>query len=422
MHMNFKSTSASGRLLRASAVGLLVVHGVACNETRRSIRDDLPAGAAKGYVSFYTKGQGEGMGLKIVGIEGGNELPPVRNGDSWSGVGDLRLARTPGWHEFIASHQKYSERFRVPVEEGQVTFVSFRRQITGVLVVDKMTTTSYMVRGSQGRHPLPADPATTDPRRYLEALDDGDWGTRHHALERLASLAPPLDAVAVAKVRRMALEDPVEAVREGARGLLSAGKLPLPAPPIALDTFEVNADGRWYVGGGNGDPVAFTFEPDGYQIESRDGNEHWVVAGAGPLTHSRSSSELIASGDVDFTVDCTWKGGAANRGYGLVLGRDKGTFHAFLVARSGGTMSAPAADSKWRPASLPWVQTAAKAIASSPTTRILVSRRKDRYALSVNGVPVGTVVDPEAMPVQSIGFLVSGAQTVVFNRLVISRP
>ncbi len=358
---------------------------------------------------------------EIVGIEGGNELPP----ESPAVGKDLRLARAPGQHEFIVRHKNYSERFRVSVQEGRVTFLSFRRQVIGVRETGLLTNRelTYLVRGSIGQHALPADPATTDPTPYLAALGDTDWGTRHYALERLAALKPALDGEAAARLRRMALEDQSQAVREAARDLLLAKALPVPAPPLIFDSFEDNNYNRWYVGGGKGDPVNYSIEADGYQIASTDAREHPYLVPSRKLTLDETDfSGFEKRSDLDFVLDCTWKIGAVTNGYGLVLGRDQNAFQVFVVARNGGAMSASFAGGAWKPASLPWIQTAAPPRVVPPTTRILVSKRGSSYSMSVNGLAVGTVVDQENMPLKSIGFFVSGAQAVVFNRLIVSAP
>ncbi len=71
-----------------------------CATTRQAVRDELPPGEPRGFVSFYTAGTDE-MTLQIVRLENGVALPPLRSGDAWSGIGDFRIACSPGPHEFV---------------------------------------------------------------------------------------------------------------------------------------------------------------------------------------------------------------------------------------------------------------------------------------------------------------------------------
>jgi hypothetical protein len=380
------------------------------------VADTLPEGGPRGYVSFYTGGAGNAPNLLISQVEGGTERAPLRNSDFWNSYYDYRVACEPGTRDFVVRHGTYQGSFSVPVEAGMVTFVSFREQLLDVTVSGNTygttTTTTYYVRGSQGTYELPADPKASDPAPFVAALADGDWGTRSEALAALARIRPSLGPADSALVSSMALADPSSPVRRKAAALLGELRLPVPAPALFLESFESNLSNHWATS--SGDSYSWNLDAEGYRAISKDENSHWSTI--------QLPKKLAELSDFDVVLECEWVAGSDSMPFGLTLGPSLKDFHAFMVSKNGGAKAVRFSDSKYLRDGFPWTQEAAAEIAASPVARIEVAKRGASYSVKVDGVSVGSFVDPDALGVGKLGVLIWGKQNVIFRELLVLQP
>jgi hypothetical protein len=387
-----------------------------CVSTRSALVDDLPPGSAKAYVCFRTGLYDDEFGLEISEIEDGVEAPALRTSDAWSGIGDFRVAVAPGKSEFRVRSGNYDQRFALDLRAGELRFIGFRMQYiqSSSETHGTMTTysSSWYVRGSLGMHAFPAA-GPIDLAACVDALGDGDWATRDYALRQIAALKPRLDGADEASIRLVAAEDPVAALRSRAASLLKALGRPAPEKPLFFESFENNTDNRWpnYDDASSG--ISWYFDPEGYRIASVNGNDHWVTV---------DFPAKLGERDLDIALDCSWKEGATNVAYGLVIGQDKGNFHAFCVNKNGSAMAITEGPGGWKGKGIEWSAAAAPSIAEREVSRILVRKRGFAYEMSVNGTPIGSFVDEGKLPFAGIGLLVSGKQAVTFGRLFAGPP
>jgi hypothetical protein len=298
-------------------------------------------------------------------------------------------------------------RIVVPVVEGMVTHVGILKQ-----VVSMAPTSTWYTRVSVGTHPLPLDPRTTDPAPFVTALVDRDWATRWGAAKGLGRIGPPLEPSATPLLTAMAREDAQARVRAAARSTLADAGRPVPAEPLAFVSFEQGANG-WPLGEGLASSASLVAE--GYRLEVTDpAGTAWRIG--------VSDKAILGTVDLDILLECRWLGGSGSAGYGLALASGPGTFLAFCVSREGGAIVTRIVDGRRVATPLPWTTSAAPAITGTTIARIGVQKRGARYAVTVNGEPVGSLVDGSGLTVDRVGVFVDGAQSVVFRKIVVAVP
>jgi hypothetical protein len=201
-------------------------------------------------------------------------------------------------------------------------------------------------------------------------------------------------------------------MRAAARNTLAAAGRTVPAEPLVFVSFEQDADG-WPPGEGLASSASLVAE--GYQLEVTDpAATAWRIAGP--------DTAILGSEDLDILLECRWLGGSGSTGYGLALASGPGTFLAFCVSRDGGTIVTRVADGRRAATPLPWTAAAAPAITGTTISRIGVGKRGARYAVTVNGEPVGSFVDGSGLELDRVGVFVDGAQSVVFRKIVVAAP
>jgi hypothetical protein len=398
------------RILNAlAAIGLAVLLASCATQP---IRDNLGPGAPRGWVAFVSE---QDLFIQIVQIRNGLESEPFTNTDFWDAP--VAIACSPGRGDFVVRHKDSEERLVVPVTEGFITYVGVRMQVKRFVEGAYESTTTYYVRSSVGMHPLPYGGESTDPGLFLAALDDPDWATRSKALEALESLQPDLDGAAIDRLTAITREDPSGSVRSAAIGLMEALGKPRPARPLAMVGFEWNAD-DWFLGTSSGSTTSLV--PDGYLVEC--GNAEAAAWQVFRPKDSWARPALEGREDLDFVMECSWQSGKQTNAFGLLLGADAQTFHAFCVSRNNGVIIARFTDGAYRSTPVPWKTFAAAAIDRAPLTRIVVSKRGDRYEMSVNGTPVGGFTDETSLAVTHLGVFVDDVQSVVFRKIVALAP
>jgi hypothetical protein len=398
----------------ASAAVCLAVLLASC--ATQPIRDNLEPEAPRGWVAFVSE---QDLFIQIVQIENGLESEPFNNTDFW--MSPVAIARAPGRGDFIVQHKDsrgrlLEERLVVPVTEKAITYVGIRKQVESI-VRGSETTITYYVRSSVGAHPLPYGGESTDPGLFLDALDDPDWGTRSQALAALERMRQDLDDAAIYRLTAIAREDPSYPVRNAANGLLKALRKPMPARALAMVSFQWSAD-DWQIGTSSGSVT--TLVPDGYLLEGKDTESAtWRM----PYQQGTINLRALANReDLDFILECSWMSGKQANAFGLALGSDAETFHAFCVSRNNGMIIARFADNLYASAPMPWKTDRAAAVDRAPFTRIVVSKRGDRYEMSVNGTPVGGFTDETSLAVTRFGVFVDDVQSVVFRKIVALAP
>lgn len=90
------------------------------------IKDNLPAGASKGYVRFYRMKSDPGtICPEIYSVDEKNKESVLEGGIPWPGIwfdrGVLQLARTPGIYHFTVSLGTAEKDVHVKIEEGMMT-------------------------------------------------------------------------------------------------------------------------------------------------------------------------------------------------------------------------------------------------------------------------------------------------------------
>jgi hypothetical protein len=379
---------------------------------------DQKTNAPKGYVSFYSAGDLE---LSIAPVVEGKELESQTNTSFFRGViTDYRIEAAPGEREFIIRHgETYKQTFRVTVKDKAVTYIGLRRQIIGSQTsnvpgtyggTSKRTMTSFYLRSTVGKHPLPADENTKDPVPYIEALKDSDWATRLNALMSLLRIRPVLSQQTVGDIQVIAREDMDSGVRGAATKLLEKMDYKLLAKPLYLETFEDNS-AKW---SSNTKDEIMGFSEEGYFIEPETERYWWTTVGVSDSMKKRS--------DFDAVVDCSWRKGASNFPYGLILGKDKEEFYGFGISRNGGAVVHRWSGNSIKSTPIPWKYDAAKTIGENLFSRVQISKRGDTYTFRINGVTVGSFTDKDKLPVQSIGVFAANKQSVIFKKIIVLEP
>lgn len=372
--------------------------------------DDLDPGAAKGWVMFLND---EIVApITIAPVSAGVEGPAFRSTDRVIGA-PVRIACPPGPNEFVVRHQHYQERIIVQVAEDAITYVGVQAQVTAHDFTGTATTTTYLVRSTAGIHPLPLHQDVPDPAPYLAALSDTDWATRMEAVRGLLRLRPVLDPARVEQLTAMAREDPSHAVSASARVLLKKLALPVPAPPIISWSFRENVE-LWSAG--VSETIVTSYVPEGYLLEGKGREMFWW--------RTRFPPEIGAREDLDIVMECSWKNGARNMAFGMTIGGDDRSFNAFCVNAQGGAVVLSLKDGALAsgPSPVPWTDAASAQIVARPVTRIEVRKRGADYSLSVNGIPAGGFSDESRLAIGRIGVYLSGAQSVVFHKIVVTAP
>jgi hypothetical protein len=366
------------------------------------VSDDLPADAEKGWVVFVADEDLPLSVSRLAGTTAGVALPD-RNPRSRP----VAIACPPGRNDFMIRDPGGETRVIVPVVEGMVTHVGILRQ-----VASEVPPATWYPRVSVGTHPLPLDPRTAGPAPFVTALVDRDWATRWAAARGLARVAPPLEPTAAPLLTAMAREDAQARVRAAARSTLAAAGRPVPAEPLVVVSFEQDVVG-WPLGEGLASSASLAAE--GYRLEGTDpAGTAWRIGSPDPAIRSTQ--------DLDLLLECRWLGGSGSAGYGLALASGPGTFLAFCVSREGGAIVTRIVDGRRVATPLPWTASAAPAISGTTIARIGVEKRGVRYAVTINGEPVGGFVDSSSLAVDRVGVFVDGAQSVVFRKIVVAAP
>jgi hypothetical protein len=392
------------RILRTAALILLAaglaVLLTAC-ATFRTL-DDLPRGAAKGWVVFVSDRQ---VPLSISQTVDGNEGKAFQ--DRTSRGTPIAVACRPGRNDFVIRDRDNETRVRVPVAENMVTCVG-----VGVQVISEEPTDAYYTRVSVGTHPLPFSPKAADPAPLVTALVDRDWATRWAAIKALDRISPPLEPTATPLLTAMAREDAHGEVRAAAQRALKSAAKPSPTEPLEFMSFEQSAEG-WPLGEGLASVTSLVSE--GYLLDVKDPKgTAWRVRSLG--------NAVVGREDLDVFLECRWQSGNGTGAYGLTLGSGPATFNAFCVSRSGGATVLRYTDGRFRSAPLPSDYSAAAAITGTTVTRIEVSKRGARYEVTVNGEAVGGFTDDTGLEVDRVGVFVDGAQSVVFRKIIVTAP
>ena len=358
--------------------------------------------------------------IKITPVVDGVLGETVKNWDWWSRNKDFRIACPPGTHEFIVNHKDYEERFRIPVEAGRITFLSFRQQIQ--LIESDMsyvpgggtrtsTTTTYYVRATLSEVTLPADPAELDASSFGAALEDPDWGIRHYAIKKLTSGKIVIDEDDAALISRISVEDPVRIVRDSAEKFLKRRNFPRPAPPLFFESFEYDVSSHWKVGTESETEVQYELSPAGYRVFVPKGRYGWSMRDIAWALDDRDSCRIAA--------ECSWIGGSDTQAFGLSFGEGEENFLVFCISRNGGAFVGHIRENTWQEDAVPWEQTAAAEIDARTVHRIEVEREGDSYSFQVDGVPIADFAVEGLESPEEVGVFVSGYQAVVFHKLVV---
>jgi hypothetical protein len=332
-----KNSNFNRLLILLSLLYVLAISS--CTSVINLDSDAVPEGS-EGYISIYSRD----LRIKITPVTDGIQGETIQNSDWWSTKKDFRISCSPGVHEFIINHQNYKERFLIPVKSGQITFLSFRRQIQDVETstsgwygsstgITTTTTTTYYVRASLSNATLPVNPAELDNRTLKAALDDTDWGIRHYTVKILTRGDFPVNDEIADLIGRMSVEDPVEAIRISAGKLLRQKKLPQPPQSLFIDSFETNVRTHWKIGREEGAKNQFQLSPGGYQVS--------VSKGRFALSMRNNSIDLSNRESCRIALECSWLSGKENQAFGLVFGNNEEDFLVFCLSRNGGAIAQP---------------------------------------------------------------------------------
>ena len=377
-------------------------------------------GQPKGYVSFYSPD----LSIDIYRVENKGEILEAKNHDFWQSYPELRIAKSPGTYTYRITHKDYAADLRVEVQPDMVSYVSVNEIVlesssstsysyAGVYGGSTRTTRTewtYVVSTTVGDAPLPVAPGAGDTGKILNALEDGDWGTRLFAVRALrqAKLDPGQDGTA--KLKDMASSDRKREVREAAADLLKSIRAALPGTPLFLETFDDNA-GDWLYSD-EGDPLQCYFTGPGYNMDNATGNYTWNTI--------PSPDRLTNLEDYDVEVEAVWKDGIQNNAFGLLLGNSARDFYDFCVSRNGGAISHRVVDASVKSKPIDWNNEHGTKLAAGDSFSLKVEVRGDSAAYSANGFSIGTVSLEEGFLPYRIGLIVYYNQDVLFRTIRIT--
>jgi hypothetical protein len=365
-------------------------------------------------VSFYSPD----LNIDIYRVEKKNEVLEATNQDFWQLYPEFRIAKSPGIYTFRIAHQKYSATFKVEVRPDMISYVSVNEIMLNVTSstshgYNSTTTTTnweYNISVTVGAAPLPVLVWAESVAELVQALHDGDWGTRLFAIKALrqAKLDPGQDGTA--RLEETAATDRKREVREAALDLLNALGAAARPEPVFLETFDDN--GRDWLYGETRANLQCYFDGLGYNMDNGRDNYVWNTIPA-PKTLGELS-------DYDVEVEAVWKGGIDDNAFGFLLGSSVENFYDFCVSRNGGAISHRITDSRMKANAMDWNNDHGADLKTADSYRFKLEVRGNTAAYSVNGFPFGTVTLDKSFSPDRIGLIVYFKQNILFRSIRIT--
>lgn len=391
-------------------VVLFILPGCAALKPDIEFVDRLPAGTPKGYIELFSPNL---LGVLMYCEEDRQKeqissFPFPRPG----GKG-VRFAKAPGEYTFLVVHGNFRKKIKVKVVKDALVYVSaYQDVITSRTNVDSrggMTMyTAYYVDLVVGTHAIPLSQDAGSVPLLVAALSDVNPRTRLHAIEALSKMDITRNATVLTALNEVAVFDLHIDVRKAAKTVLQQkGSEPHWPEKAAL------------LGGRNAAYRGWNVKKDATGVSSFEAGKYTVESITPECTWNAISPGIAPPKNYDLELVSTWKSGAQDKEYGLIIGNNK-KFYSFGAVCTKQADIQLFKDDELKTDVLPWKPaTVLCQGAGKGTNKQRIEVRGETITYYVNDVLVGTTNDELGGDDRFFGVRVCGKQKVAFDEMSI---
>jgi len=404
----YRWSNLSTKMLMMS-IGLLFTVLAGC--TGVTIKDDLLPSIPKGYADFGNYSLGS---TYIYSMHDGKR---VKEGSLTYKGEMVRIARTPGNHEFLLEHwgesrHKSEKTVTVSITRDMLTFITLDQMTADVEDIKEgrheATLIQYRTVISQSRTPAPLN-IESEPHKdsiLNELLDDPDRRARLYAIDLLEKMGRSSDENLLKRVEVLAVDDPQRSVRREAAALLKSLGIDAFKNILYLENFEFN-NRTWISSHG----IYDFFYNDEFLFRS---------AGGG-CENEKITTPFELPENVTIELTSTWISGSSGGEYGVLIGRDENNFDHFGISRDGRAVVRSVRNNELSGELLAWTAVSAIKTRGASSNRLRVEFSGDIWKYYVNDAYVGTIENTMKGSKYLVGLRGCLKQTIAFEQLKVSK-